>query len=145
MYKFYVNIIFLLLFITSPAISQSLEGLRDIVSAQQEKILTLEDNLKKLIGSIEQQSNVSNNNKFIKLFQNELNDLSNKIKLLENSIKNITNLSDNLDFARKRIERHLEVRSIQNNSKNQTNNLESKLEPNYTKEKIEHVQKSNLV
>ena len=37
--------------------------------------------------------------------------------------KNITDLSYNLDFAMKRIERYLELRSIQNNSKNETNNI----------------------
>ncbi|MDC0093213.1 tetratricopeptide repeat protein [Alphaproteobacteria bacterium] len=119
--------------------SESIQGLRDIVSAQQEKISILEDNLKKLIGSIEQQSNVSNNNKFIKLFENKLNNLSNKINLLESNIKNITDLSYNLDFALKRIERHLELRSISNNNEETKNS-----KPNYQSQNIENIKKKSL-
>ena len=51
--------------------AQSKEGLKDIVSAQQEKIFRIEDNLKKLIGLIEQQSNAGNNNESIQSIQNQ--------------------------------------------------------------------------
>jgi hypothetical protein len=118
-----------------PAMSQSLEGLKDIVSVQQEKILRIEDNLKKLIGSIEQQSNFVNNDKTIKLIENHINDFNNKIKLLENNIKNITNLSYDLDFALKRIERHLDLTSIQNNTNYKSSNSKSETKPSYQKEK----------
>jgi TolA-binding protein len=144
MFKFFLSTLLISFIWMSPATSQSLEGIKDIVSIQQEKILTIENNLKKLIGSVEQQSNAINNDKSIKLIQNQINDLSNKIKLLENSIKNITNLSYNLDFALKRIERHLELRSIQNNSNIQTGNSKSEVKPFYQKEKIENVDKKSL-
>jgi TolA-binding protein len=144
MFKYYINILLFSLLLMGSANSQSIEGLKDIVSDQQDKISKIEDNLKKLVGSVEQQLNISNKNQVINIIEKQLNELNNKIRLLENNIKNITDLSYNLDFAMKRIERHLELRSIQNNSKNETNNLESKLEPTYTKEKIENVKKKSL-
>ena len=123
--------------------SQSIEGFRDIISAQQEKISRIEDNLKRLIGSIEQQSNIDNNNKFIKTFQNQFNDLNNKISLLENNIKNIADLSYNLDFALKRIERHLELRSINNEIQNYKSS-HSKVKPTYHNEKSQNIKKDSL-
>jgi TolA-binding protein len=144
MFKYFTHTLLSIFLLIGQANSQSIEGLRDIVSLQQDKISTIEDNLKKLVGSVEQQLNIGNKNQTINLIEKQINELNNKIRLLENNIKNITDLSYNLDFAMKRIERHLELRSIQNNSKNQTNNLESKLEPNYTKEKIENVKKKSL-
>ena len=144
MFKYSTNILLCIFLLIGPANSQSIEGLKDIVSVQQDKISRIEDNLKKLVGSVEQQLNIRNKKQTIDLIEKQINELNNKIRLLENNIKNITDLSYNLDFAMKRIERHLELRSIQNNSKNQTNNLESKLEPNYTKEKIENVKKKSL-
>ncbi len=105
------------------AFSQSIDGLQEIVKLQQDKISSIEDNLKKLIGSVEEQSNLNksvNNSKFI---DDKINDISQKLRLLENNMKNITNLAYNLDFALKRIERHLELSSIQDkvNSKNSLN------------------------
>ena len=144
MFKYLTNILLSIFLVVGPANSQSIEGLKDIVSVQQDKISRIEDNLKKLIGSVEEQSNISNKNQTTDFIENQINELNNKIRLLENNIKNITNLSYNLDFAMKRIERHLELRSIQNNRKNETNSTESQLEPNYIKEKIENVKKKSL-
>merc|ERR1711991_799298 len=58
-----------------------------------------------------------------KLIENKINDINQKLRLLESNINNITNLAYNLDFALKRIERHLELSSIQEkkNSKNVSN------------------------
>ena len=39
-----------------------------------------------------------------------INDINQKIIFLENNINNITNLSYNLEFALKRIEKHLELK-----------------------------------
>ena len=64
MFKFYINTIlfFFSFLITSSAISQSINGLKEVVSSQQEKIATIEVTLKKIIGSIENQSkNISQN------------------------------------------------------------------------------------
>ena len=113
----------LFLLSSSLAISQSIDGLQEIVKIQQDKISIIEDNLKKLIGSIEEQSNQNQSNANSKLIENKINDINQKLRLLESNINNITNLAYNLDFALKRIERHLELSSIQekNNTKNVSN------------------------
>ncbi len=120
-----LKILILILFClsTSLAASQSIDGLQEIVKLQQDKISNIEDNLKKLIGSIEEQTNLGKSNTNSQLIQNQINDINRKLQLFENNIKNITNLAYNLEFALKRIERHLELSSIQNkdNSKNTSN------------------------
>ena len=98
---------------SSLAISQSIDGLQEIVKIQQDKISIIEDNLKKLIGSIEEQSNLNQSNANSKLIENKINDINQKLRLLESNVNNLTNLAYNLDFALKRIERHLELSSIQ--------------------------------
>ncbi len=106
-----MHLIFALL--TKFGVSQSIDGLQEIVKIQQDKISTIEDNLKSLIGSIEEQSNLNKSNANSKLIENKINDINQKLRLLESNIKNITNLAYNLDFSLKRIERHLELSSIQ--------------------------------
>ena len=105
------------------AFSQSIDGLQEIVKLQQDKISSIEDNLKKLIGSVEEQSNLNKSSNNSKLVDDKINDINQKLRLLENNMKNITNLAYNLDFALKRIERHLELSSIQDkiSSKNSLN------------------------
>ena len=110
--KVLVSLLFF--FISNIAFSQNIEGLKEIVKAQQDKISIIEDNLKKLIGSIEEQSNLNKSESSLKLIQSQVNEINQKLILLENNIKNVTNLSYNLEFALKRIERHLELSSIQN-------------------------------
>ena len=121
----------LMCFSSSLATSQSIDGLQEIVKLQQDKITSIEDNLKKLIGSIEEQSNLNKFNANSKLVENQINDINQKLKLLESNINNITNLAYNLDFALKRIERHLELSSI-NEKKGTKNsaNLKNKNEYN---------------
>jgi uncharacterized coiled-coil protein SlyX len=65
MFKFRINIIVLVVgfFLSFSAFSQSIEGLQGIVSSQQEKITTIENTLKTLIGSIEQFEKDENLNK----------------------------------------------------------------------------------
>ncbi len=53
---------FLFFLSSSSAIPQTIEGLQEIVKLQQDKISTVEQNLKKLIGSIEEQSNLNKTN-----------------------------------------------------------------------------------
>lgn len=122
MFKSLKILIYFILFLSSSlAISQSIDGLQEIVKIQQDKISTIEDNLKKLIGSIEEQSNLNKSNVDSKLIENHINDINQKLRLLESNVNNITNLAYNLDFALKRIERHLELSSIQ--EKNDTKNV----------------------
>ena len=102
----YLIISILLVFCVSPVYSQTIEGLRDIVSFQQEKISRIEDNLKKLVGLIEEQSNLNSENNNLKSIENQINNINDKLRLFENNIKNNTNLTYDLDFALKRVERH---------------------------------------
>ena len=116
-----ILIIIILSLLPSLVYSQSISGLQEIVKLQQDKISNIEDNLKSLIGSIEEQSNLDKSNAVSKLIENQINEINQRLRLLENNIKNITNLSYNLDFALKRIERHLELSSIQ--GKNDTKKI----------------------
>mgnify|MGYP001302412244 FL=1 len=127
----YLIISILLVFCVSPVYSQTIEGLRDIVSFQQEKISRIEDNLKKLVGLIEEQSNLNNENNNLKSIENQINNINDKLRLFENNIKNITNLTYDLDFALKRVERHLQLSSIKsdkNKIKESTDNTDYKIE-----------------
>ena len=127
----YLIISILLFFCVSPVYSQTIEGLRDIVSFQQEKISRIEDNLKKLVGLIEEQSNLNNENNNLKSIENQINNINDKLRLFENNIKNITNLTYDLDFALKRVERHLQLSSIKSEndrSKENTDNTDYKIE-----------------
>jgi predicted PurR-regulated permease PerM len=114
MFKSLKIIIYFLFFLSSNLVfSQSIDGLQEIVKLQQDKISSIESNLKKLIGSLEEQSNLNKSNVNSKLIENQINNINQKLRLLESNIKNMTNLAYNLDFAVKRIERHLELSSIQ--------------------------------
>ena len=127
----YLIISILLVFCVSPVYSQTIEGLRDIVSFQQEKISRIEDNLKKLVGLIEEQSNLNNENNNLKSIENQISNINDKLRLFENNIKNITNLTYDLDFALKRVERHLQLSSIKSDndrSKENTDNTDYKIE-----------------
>ncbi len=139
----YILISILLFFYIVPVYSQTIEGLKDIVSFQQEKISIIEDNLKKVVGLIEEQSNLKDANGNFKLFEKQINDLNDKLKLIENKIKNITNLTYDIDFALKRVERHLQLSSIKSDQ-DKINVTEAKDE-NYNKiEKKANVKKKGL-
>ena len=126
-----LKILIFILFCFSPtlAFTQSIDGLQEIVKIQQDKISNIEDNLKKLIGSIEEQTNLNKSNANPKLVENQINDINDRLNLLESNIKNITNLVYNLDFSLKRIERHLELSSIQDkNISKKVTDLDNKKE-----------------
>ena len=134
---------FLFLIFSSVAFSQSIEGLQEIVKLQQDKISSLEDNLKNLIGSIEEQSNSNKSDINLKVIDDQINEINRKLSLLENNIKNITNLSYNLDFALKRVERHLELSSIQDSSDIKNVN-KSKVDNKYKSVKKPEIKKKSL-
>lgn len=130
---------YFLFFLSSNLVfSQSIDGLQEIVKLQQDKISNIEDNLKKLIGSIEEQTNLNKSNVNLKLIENQINDIVQKLRLLESNVKNMTNLAYNLDFAVKRIERHLELSSIQekDDTKNVSNSTNKKEYETLKKPKI---------
>ena len=144
MFKHFRNTLLFTLLFAGPVMAQSIEGLKDIVSIQQEKILRMEDNIKKLVGSLEQQSNFGTQNKNLKVLENQVNELSSNIRQLENNVKNITNLSYNLDFALKRIERHLQLKAILDDNTKEVNDFKSEAKPTFQKQKIENIKKKSL-
>ena len=144
MHKFIRVISLLIIFLSSsPVFPQSLDGLKEIVTIQQEKIARIENDLKNLIGSFESLSNQKQNNKIPLELESKINSIAQKLNLLENNIKNITNLSYNLDFALKRIERHLELTSINNGKINQSNK-EVPLKPTFIENKNNDINVKNL-
>ncbi len=140
-----LKILATLLFFLSPniAISQTIEGLQEIVKLQQDKISSIEDNLKKVIGSIEEYSNSNKSNSSLTQIEVKINEINQKLRILENNIKNITNLSYNLDFALKRVERHLELSSIQEN-KTQKESSDSVKKDYYKTTKKTEIKKKSL-
>ena len=144
MHKFIRVISLLIIFLlSSPVSSQSLDGLKEIVTIQQEKIARIENDLKNLIGSFESLSNKKQNNKIPLELESKINSITQKLNLLENNIKNITNLSYNLDFALKRIERHLELTSINNGNIKQSNK-EIPSKPTFVENKNNNINVKNL-
>ena len=128
-----LKILILILFSLLPsfAFTQSIDGIKEIVKIQQDKISSIEDNLKKLIGSVEEQTNLNKFNANSKLIEDQINVINQRLGLLESNIKNVTNLVYNLDFSLKRIERHLELSSIQEkNTLKKVSNLNNKKKTN---------------
>ena len=144
MHKYIRVISLVIIFLSSsPVFPQSLDGLKEIITLQQEKIARIENDLKNLIGSFESLSNQKQNNKIPLELESKINSIAQKINLLENNIKNITNLSYNLDFALKRIERHLELTSINNGNIKQSNK-EVPSKPTFIENKNNDINVKNL-
>lgn len=146
MFKFKINIILILLIflVNSPAKSQNIDGLKEIVASQQEKINTIEDILKELRGSIESQSKSSNSNQVNSVLQNKVNIINDTIKILENKINNITNFTYDIDFALKRVERHLDLSSINVSNNNQVKDKNTEKQPIFKESSKINIDKKNL-
>ena len=140
MHRIYYVIFLLFPFVWSPASSQNIDGIKEIVTIQQEKISRIEETVKKLIGSFETISNSNNNAVKTEDVERQIYSINQRLTLLENNLKNITNLSYDLEFALKRIERHLELSSIQNVNKKE--NKEEK--PNFTNDNNVDISKQSL-
>ena len=82
----YILISIFLFFYIIPVSSQTIEGLKDIVSFQQEKISRIEDNLKKVVGLIEEQSNFKKDDSNLKSIEKQINVVKLK-KLPQNSLE----------------------------------------------------------
>ena len=139
----YLFISFSLIIYSGNASSQTIDGLKDIVSFQQEKISRIEDNLKKLVGLIEEQSNFKNDDSNLKSIEKQINVFNDKLRLIENKIKNITNLTYDLEFALKRVERHLQLSSIKT-EQDRTNDKETKNQKDFNIDKKAEVNKKSL-
>jgi TolA-binding protein len=146
MFKFKINIILILLIClaSSHAKSQNIDGLKEIVASQQEKINTIEDILKELRGSIESHSKSSNSNQVNSVLQNKIDIINDTIKILENKINNITNFTYDLDFALKRIERHLDLSSINVSSNNQIKDSNTEKQPIFKENSKININKKSL-
>ena len=146
MHRIYYVIFLLFTFVWSPASSQNIDGIKEIVTIQQEKISRIEETVKKLIGSFETISNSNNNAVKTEDVERQIYSINQKLTLLENNLKNITNLSYNLEFALKRIERHLELSSIQNVNKkeNKEEKEEKEEKPNFTNDNNVDISKQSL-
>jgi TolA-binding protein len=144
MHKYIRVISLVIIFLSSsPVFPQSLDGLKEIITLQQEKIARIENELKNLIGSFESLSNQKQNNKIPLELESKINSVAQKLNMLENNIKNITNLSYNLDFALKRIERHLDLTSINNGNIKQSNK-EDPSKPTFVENKNNDINVKNL-
>ena len=143
MHRIYYVIFLLFTFVWSPASSQNIDGIKEIVTIQQEKISRIEETVKKLIGSFETISNSNNNAVKTEDVEKQIYSINQKLTLLENNLKNITNLSYDLEFALKRIERHLELSSIQNVNKKE-NKEEKEEKPNFTNDNNVDISKQSL-
>ena len=143
MHRIYYVILLLFTFVWSPAASQNIDGIKEIVTIQQEKISRIEETVKKLIGSFETISNSNNNAVKTEDVERQIYSINQKLTLLENNLKNITNLSYDLEFALKRIERHLELSSIQNLNKKE-NKEEKEEKPNFTNDNNVDISKQSL-
>jgi len=143
MHRIYYVIFLLFTFVWSPASSQNIDGIKEIVTIQQEKISRIEETVKKLIGSFETISNSNNNAVKTEDVERQIYSINQKLTLLENNLKNITNLSYDLEFALKRIERHLELSSIQNVNKKE-NKEEKEEKPNFTNDNNVDISKQSL-
>jgi TolA-binding protein len=143
MHRIHYVILLLFTFVWSPASSQNIDGIKEIVTIQQEKISRIEETVKKLIGSFETISNSNNNAVKTEDVERQIYSINQKLTLLENNLKNITNLSYDLEFALKRIERHLELSSIQNVNKKE-NKDEKEEKPNFTNDNNVDISKQSL-
>ena len=139
----YIFISILLFFYIVPVLSQTIDGLKDIVSFQQEKISRIEDNLKKVVGLIEEQSKLKSSDSRLKLLEKEINEFNDNLRLIENKIKNITNLAYDLEFALKRVERHLQLSSMKS-VQEKINVTENNDKNDYKIEKKVDVKKNSL-
>ena len=139
MSKFKINIfaLFFVFFVNFASVAQSIDGLQGIVSSQQEKIMTIENTLKRLIGSLEQFTKNQDPIRENKLIQGQINEINDQIIVLKNKMSNITELALNLEFSMKRIEKHLELSSmnfidkpnVEKQKKNQSDIKKSSLDP----------------
>lgn len=139
MSKFKINIfaLFFVFFVNFASVAQSIDGLQGIVSSQQEKIMTIENTLKRLIGSLEQFTKNQDPIRENKLIQGQINEINDQIIVLKNKMSNITELALNLEFSMKRIEKYLELSSmnfidkpnVEKQKKNQSDIKKSSLDP----------------
>ena len=90
-------------------------GLKEIIKIQQDKISLIEDNLKSLIGKIENKINDKTN---VSYTNNKLDKIKSQLDKLSIQLKNLTDFSYELEFKINRIEANLKLSpTLQSKSK----------------------------
>ncbi len=103
MLNFFLNILILFFSLFYSTVSFSQEaGLKEIIKKQQDKILLIENNLKSLIGTLE-------NKNVNKSISNQLNKIEIDISKITNQYENLSKFAYELDFRINRIETNLKL------------------------------------
>ena len=120
----YFLFIFLSFFYTNISLSQE-AGLRGIIKKQQDKIQLIENNLKSLIGSLE-------NKNINKSISDQLNKIENDLLKITNQYQNLSKYSYELEFRINRIETNLKLSPALKSKSNDINkdmSLQSDVKP----------------
>ena len=103
MINFFLNILILFFSLFYSTVSFTQEaGLKEIIKKQQDKILLIENNLKSLIGTLE-------NKNVNKSISNQLNKIEIDISKITNQYENLSKFAYELDFRINRIETNLKL------------------------------------
>ena len=128
-FKHIFNLLFLYILIiaSNNAFAQS-SGIKEIVKSQQERIISLENTLKTLIGNLENPGQVN-------LDKNNLETLVDKVKILNSKLDMLTEFSYRLEFEIKRIQTHLNLNNSIIKDSNNLKNSKKDLTEDITKNK----------
>ena len=126
MKKFYLYFLFIFLSLFYSNISFSQEvGLKGIIKKQQDKIQLIENNLKSLIGTLE-------NKDINKLTSDQLNKIENDLLKITNQYENLSKYAYELEFRINRIETNLKLSPALKSKSNDINkdmSLQSDIKP----------------
>ena len=120
----YFLFIFLSFFYTNISLSQE-DGLKGIIKKQQDKIQLIENNLKSLIGSLE-------NKNINKSISDQLNKIENDLLKITNQYQNLSKYAYELEFRINRIETNLKLSPALKSKSNDINkdmSLQSDVKP----------------
>ncbi len=120
----YFLFIFLSFFYTNISLSQE-DGLKGIIKKQQDKIQLIENNLKSLIGTLE-------NKNISKSISDQLNKIENDLLKITNQYQNLSKYSYELEFRINRIETNLKLSPALKSKSNDINrdmSLQSDVKP----------------
>ena len=107
-----------ILFITDNSFAQKSQndGLKELVKTQQEKLRSVENSLKQLIGKIENQQTDLSGVEINKL-SNKISSFADNLKLLQSRIQTLSEFAYKLEFQIKRLETHYNLSSTVSKNK----------------------------
>ena len=120
----YFSILFFSLFYSTTSFSQE-AGLKEIIKKQQDKIQLIENNLKSLIGTLE-------NKDINKSVSDQLNNIENDLLKIKNQYQNLSKYAYELEFRINRIETNLKLSPTLKSKSNNINKdmpLQSDIKP----------------